>query len=191
MAAPNRESTDAALGVADLGGGAVDAAVAAMLVAMVNEPGIVSLAGGAYVTVWPAGDPEAVTVDGYVAMPGLGRAPGAPEPVAREVRTDYGGGLTMTAGHASVATPGALAGLDLAQSRWGSLPWPEVVAPAEEVARRGFRLGSAAGYYLPYVMDSLLAWDRETAASVHRDGGAPLATGDLVEIGRASCRERM
>lgn len=182
IAAPNRASADAAVRVAGLGGGAVDAAVAAMLVAMVNEPGIVSLAGGAYVTVWPAGDRDAVTVDGYVAMPGLGRPEGAPDPVAREIRTDYGGGLIMTAGHASVATPGALAGLDLAQSRWGSLPWREVVAPAEEVARRGFPLGSAAGYYLPYVMDSLLAWDRETAASVHRDDGAPVATGNLVVI---------
>lgn len=182
MAAPSRESTDAALRVTSLGGGAVDAAVAAMLVAMVNEPGIVSLAGGAYVTVWPAGVPEAVTVDGYVAMPGLGRAPDEPDPVAREVRTDYGGGLTMTAGHASVATPGALAGLDVAQSRWGSLPWREVVAPAEEVARRGFRLGSAAGYYLPYVTDSLLAWDPDTAAAVHREDGTPVSTGDLMVI---------
>ena len=182
IAAPSRASTDAALRIAELGGGAVDAAVAAMLVAMVNEPGIVSLAGGAYVIVWPTGEPDAVTVDGYVAMPGLGRPDTAPYPVAREVRTDYGGGLTMTAGHASVATPGALAGLDLAQSRWGSLPWREVVEPAEEVAHDGFRLGAAAGYYLPYVRESLLAWDPETRAAVHRDDGTPVATGDLVVV---------
>ena len=182
VAAPNWASTDAALRVADLGGGAVDAAVAAMLVAMVNEPGIVSLAGGAYATVWPAGGAEAVTVDGYVAMPGLGRADDAPDPVAREVRTDYGGGVTMTAGHASVATPGALAGLDLAHREWGSLPWREVVAPAEEVARGGFALGPAAGYYLPYVLESLLAWDPETAVALRRDDGAPVAVGDLMVI---------
>ena len=72
MAAPNGAATAAALETAELGGGAVDAAVAAMLVAMVNEPGCV-LAGGAYVTVWPAGSTGAVTVDGYVAMPAGGR----------------------------------------------------------------------------------------------------------------------
>ncbi len=94
----------------------MDAAVAATLVTMVTEPGIVSLAGGAYATVWPAGEPDAVTVDGYVAMPGLGRPIDAPDPVAREVRTDYGAGVTMTAGHASVAVPGALAGLSLLHS---------------------------------------------------------------------------
>lgn len=81
-----------------------------------------------------------------------------------------------------MATPGALAGLDLAQSRWGSLPWSEVVAPAAEVARRGFRLGSAAGYYLPYVLDSLLAWDPDTAAAVRRDDGKPVSTEDLMVI---------
>jgi gamma-glutamyltranspeptidase/glutathione hydrolase len=168
--------------MAEAGGGAVDAAVAAMLVAMVNEPGIVSLAGGAYVTIWPAGEPDAVTVDGYVAMPGLGRAAGAPEPVAREVRTGYGGGVTMTAGHASVATPGALAGLDLAQRRWGSLPWREAVAPAEAVSRDGFALGAASGYYLPYVRDSLFAWDPQTAAAVHHADGSDLAVGDTMVI---------
>ncbi|HEX7186815.1 MAG TPA: gamma-glutamyltransferase, partial [Actinomycetes bacterium] len=110
VAAPNTASVQAALRMAVEGGGAVDAAVAATLVTMVTEPGIVSLAGGAYATVWPAGEPDAVTVDGYVAMPGLGRPIDAPDPVAREVRTDYGAGVTMTAGHASVAVPGALAG---------------------------------------------------------------------------------
>ncbi len=182
VAAPNSASADAALRAASLGGGAVDAAVAAMFVAMVTEPGIVSLAGGAYLTIWPAGAPEAVTVDGYVAMPGAGRADAAPDPLAREVRTDYGGGLTMTAGHAAVATPGALAGLGLAQQQHGTLPWAEVVAPAHEAARDGFLLGSAAGYYLPYVRDSLLAWDPETSAAVRRPDGAWLETGDRMVV---------
>lgn len=182
VAAPNDAATAAALRVAALGGGAVDAAVTAMLVAMVNEPGIVSLAGGAYVTVWPVGDGGPVTVDGYVAMPGIGRAHGAAAPVAREVRTGYGGGVTMTAGHASVATPGALAGLYLAQSRYGRLPWPDVVEPALEVARAGFLLGSTAGYYLPYVKDSLLAWDPETAASLLGAGGRVVTTGERMVL---------
>jgi gamma-glutamyltranspeptidase/glutathione hydrolase len=181
VAAPNAMATDAAVRVAEIGGGAVDAAVAAILVAMVTEPGIVSLGGGAYITVWPS-DGDAVTVDGYVAMPGAGRAPTAPDPVTIEVHTEYGGGVTMTAGPASVATPGALAGLDLAQSRYGGLPWREVVAPAEQVSRDGFPLGSAAGYYLPYVRDTLLGWDPETAAALRRDDGTPLETGDRVLV---------
>lgn len=188
VAAPNRSATDAAVAVAALGGGAVDAAVAAMLVAMVNEPGIVSLDAGAFVTVWPAGDgaagaaAEAVTIDGCVAMSGLGRAPDAPAPDTREVTTGYGGGVTMTIGVGSVATAGALAAFDLAQHRYGRVPWREVVAPAEAVARDGFVLGAAGGHYLPFVRETVFGWDAETSATLHGPDGRWVETGGRVVI---------
>jgi gamma-glutamyltranspeptidase / glutathione hydrolase len=177
VAAPNVASTEAAAAVTALGGGAVDAAVAALLVAMVNEPGVVSIDAGAFVTIWPAGSADAVTIDGCVAMPGLGRAPGAGPPDVREIDTTYGGGVTMTVGLGSVATPGALAALDLAHARFGRVPWAEVVAPAEAVARAGFTLGTASGYYLPHVRESVFAWDAQTSAAL-RD-----ANGQWVESG--------
>ncbi|MBA3523568.1 MAG: gamma-glutamyltransferase [Geodermatophilaceae bacterium] len=180
VAAPSRLAAEAALRAAALGGSAVDAATAAALVAMVSEPGVVSLTGGAYLTLWPPGAPDAVVVDGYVAMPGIGRAAG---PVSvREIRTDYGGGLTMTAGHGSVAVPGALAALDLAVSRWGRLTWSEVMAPAYEAARDGFPLGSASGYYLPYVRESLFAWDVETAAALRAPHGDWVRPGEPMVV---------
>jgi gamma-glutamyltranspeptidase/glutathione hydrolase len=180
VAAPNATAAGAALRVAEDGGGAVDAAVAASLVTMVTEPGIVSLAGGAYVSVWPAGAEDACTVDGYVDMPGRGRAD---LPVAaHEIYTGYGGGVTMTVGPGSAAVPGALAALDLAQSRFGRLPWAEVVAPAEEAARSGFPLGSASGYYLPYVRDNAFGWDPETVRALHRPDGGWVGTGDRMLI---------
>lgn len=181
VAAPSTFGTDAATRVVASGGGAVDAAVAAVLVTLVTEPGIVSLAGGAYATVWPAGEPAAVTVDGYVAMPGLGTSPSA-EPAVREVRTDYGGGVTMTAGHGSVAVPGALAALAETHRRWGLLPWQEVVAPAAEVARSGFPLGSASAYYLRYVRETLYGWDPQTVVALQDGSGRWLETGDLVVV---------
>lgn len=180
VAAPNRAAADAALRMAALGGNAVDATVAALLVAMVSEPGVVSLAAGGYLSIWPAQEADAVVVDSYVTMPGLGGSPG--RTTTREVRTEYGGGLTMAAGHGTVAVPGVLAGLDLAVDRWGRLPWPEVVAPAHEAARDGFTLGTAAGYYLPYVRDSLFAWDPETAAALRGPDGEWVRTGDTMVI---------
>ena len=179
VAAPSNVGAEAALRMVEAGGGAVDAAVAAALVTMVTEPGIVSLLGGAYVTVWPAGATDAVTVDGYVAMPGLGRSPA--EPVsAHDITTAYGGGVTMTVGVGTAAVPGALAALDLAQERFGRLAWREVVLPAEEVARTGFPLGPASGYYLPYVRDSVFGWDPETIRALHRADGGWVGTGDLM-----------
>lgn len=181
MAAPNRPAADAALAVAAAGGSAVDGAVAAMLVAMTNEPGIVSLDAGAFVTAWPAGVADAVTVDGCVAMPGLGAAPGAATDV-REVQTAYGGGVTMTVGPGSAATPGALAALDLAHARFGLVPWAEVVAPAVDVARHGFPLGPASGYYLPFVRDSVYAWDPQTARSLRGPDAGWVEAGERMVI---------
>ena len=54
IAATGPVSLAAGRDVALAGGNAVDIAVAAALAAMSTEPGIVSLAGGAFVSVWPA-----------------------------------------------------------------------------------------------------------------------------------------
>ena len=59
VAATGRQALEAGLAVADDGGSAVDAALAAAFVALATEPGMVSLAGGCFVSVWPAGgDPR-------------------------------------------------------------------------------------------------------------------------------------
>ncbi|HEU5242576.1 MAG TPA: gamma-glutamyltransferase, partial [Ornithinibacter sp.] len=103
IAATGPVSLAAGREVARAGGNAVDVAVAAALAAMSTEPGIASLAGGAFVSVWPA-DGEPVVIDGNVEMPGRGL------PVERfgagveEVFTEYAGGVTLHAGHGSVAT---------------------------------------------------------------------------------------
>ena len=58
-------SAEAGLHAVRAGGNAVDAAIAAIVASMTTEPGIVSMLGGAFVTVWPAGgEPE--VVDGNV-----------------------------------------------------------------------------------------------------------------------------
>ncbi len=183
VAAPNVASVEAALTMAALGGNAVDAGIAAMLVTMVNEPGIVSVGGGAFVTIQPTDDGSpAVTIDGYVAMPAIGREAGAAAPVVLDVETRYGGGLNMTVGHGSVATPGALAALDEAHRLFGRVPWPEVVRPAQQVAEQGFTLSPAAAFYLPFVRDSVFAWDAATATALRRPDGRWVEAGDEVFI---------
>src|SRR3954462_15790124 len=101
VAAPNEASADAAEEVAVAGGNAVDAALAAALVAMVNEVGIVSLSSGAFVTVQPAGAAPADTADGWMDMPGRGRDR-HPSASTWDVATEYGGGVDITIGPGSV-----------------------------------------------------------------------------------------
>lgn len=170
VAAPNRAAADAATEVARAGGSAVDAAIAAALVAMVNEVGLVSLSSGGFVAVQPA-EGAAYTVDGWMDRPGLGRRDDAPAPSTWDVDTEYGGGVTITIGPGSVATHGSLAAFGEAHARDGRLPWRELVAPATDVARDGFALGSASRYYLRYVHESVFGWDDGSRAALHDAAG--------------------
>ena len=143
IAAPNEASADAGEQVARSGGNAVDAALAAILVTMVNEIGIVSLSSGGFITVQPQNGSAPQTVDGWMEMPGRGRELGGG---TWDIHTDYGDGVTATIGPGSVAAHGSVAAFGAAHARWGRLPWREIVAPSIDVARSGFRLGSASRY---------------------------------------------
>jgi len=180
VAAPNADAAAAATEVALAGGNAVDACLAATVVAMVTEPGVVSPLGGAFVAVDHVGA-QPVVVDGNVEMPGRGAGPERFGAGLREVVTEYGGGLTMHVGHGSAATPGAVAALGLAHERYGRAPWAEVLSPAIEACRRGYRLGSAAGLYLGLVGESVFGWDPQTRASLRGPDGGVARTGDLLQ----------
>lgn len=179
VAATGPAAVDAGLTAVRAGGNAVDAAIAAMCVAMTTEPGVVSPMGGAFVTIWPAGgEPE--TIDGNVEMPGRGLDPARFGQGLREFHLNYGGGITVFGGYGSVAIPGALSALQLAHDRHGSGAWAQAIAPAEKAAREGFRLGSAAASYLALTVDNLFGWDADTHQALTREDGSPLEPGDLL-----------
>ena len=107
IAAPNASAAEAGERVARAGGNAVDAALAAALVTMVTEVGIVSLSSGGFVTVQPHAG-AAYTVDGWMDVPGRD---GVPPGNTWDIATQYGGGLEITIGPGSVAVHGAVASL--------------------------------------------------------------------------------
>ena len=172
LAATGTVALEAGLEAAAEGGNAVDAAVAAAVAAMSTEPGVVSLMGGAFVNIWPAGaDP--LVIDGNVEMPGRGLDHSAFGRGVREVHTDWGGGLDLGAGHGSVANSGALQALSLAHERYARLPWRHLVEPAARACRNGYPVGAAAALYLGIIRDSLFGDDPEALALVTgADGGA-------------------
>jgi gamma-glutamyltranspeptidase/glutathione hydrolase len=150
-----------------------------MVVAMSTEPGVVSPLGGAYVTVWPEGE-DPVVVDGNVAMPGKGVPAERFGQGLLEVTTSYGGGITLYAGAGSVAVPGGMAALGVAQERYGRVPWREVIAPAVAVTRDGYELGAAAASYLALTGQPLFGWDPDTNALLNRADGSARAAGDVI-----------
>lgn len=173
VAATGEQALAAGLGVAAEGGNAVDAALAAAFVALSTEPGMVSLAGGCFVSIWP-GDGDPTVIDGNVEMPGRGVPADRFGAGVREVVTTYGGGVTMHAGPGSVATPGIVPAFGVAHDRFARLDWRRLIAPAVAATRDGYPMSPAAARYLAITADSLFATDPEAHRLVTREDGSLL-----------------
>ena len=185
LASSSQISADAGAEIARLGGNAVDAAIAAAMVSAITEPGVCALGAGAYLTIWPVdGDP--VTIDANVAVPGIGQVAdlqaARPMQAGREIFMEYGGGITTIVGHASVATPGALAGCDLAAKRYGCLPWPVLFGPAIEWARNGYPLSQASYNYLQYSHQLVFGWNPQSYQALHTADGHIIKPSGLVFV---------
>jgi gamma-glutamyltranspeptidase / glutathione hydrolase len=114
------------------GGNAVDALLAAAFTAFVTEGPLTGPAGGGLLLVHEATG-ETTLLDCFFAVPALGLGE------MDEVLVDFedAGTQTFHVGEGSVAVPGLLAGLEEAHRRFATLPWPELVEPALELARHG------------------------------------------------------
>ena len=86
----------AAAEIAELGGNAIDCGLAAAMCSINTQPGVCALLGGAFVTIWSA-DGKPLTIDGNVAVPGLGSQPGT-SASTDSVELEYGGGITTLIG---------------------------------------------------------------------------------------------
>lgn len=181
IAAGTRIAADAGIAVAREGGNAVDAALAAMVVSMCTDTGIMSPGAGGFVTVWP-GDGEPVVIDGFAEMPGRGLAADRFGESVWEVVFDYGGETRQRIGYGSVATPGAFAGLALASERFGRLPWSRLLQPAIEWVEQGFPLTGGAAEFLAFTHEAIYTWHADSNRILHRDDGSPLQEGDMVHV---------
>ena len=142
VAAGHPATAEAGLEILREGGTAADAAVAASLASCVAETVMTGLAGGGH-ALWLDGERgQASLLDFFVAFPGLGRKPRAPELI--ELGVPFGAELVhYFIGIASCAVPGLPAGLNELWRRHGRLPWPRLVEPALRLARDGVEMPPA------------------------------------------------
>jgi gamma-glutamyltranspeptidase/glutathione hydrolase len=159
-------AAEAARYVADRGGNAVDCALAAALLTMNTEPGVCSLAGSAYITVWPANG-EPLTIDGNTAIPGLGLPKNKLGRGASRLTLDYGGGITTLVGAGSVAVPGSLHALERAWQLYGKSKWEDLFAPSIAAVRDGFPLSAACHYYLGYSGEPIFGRSEDGFFALH------------------------
>jgi gamma-glutamyltranspeptidase/glutathione hydrolase len=132
-------SAQAGADVLAAGGNAVDAAVAAALMASFSVPTMTGLGGGALATLRVEG--RVLVLDGFANLPGLGaegRARREPDRVTvdfEDVRQPF------LVGPSTVAVPGVVALLWEAHRRFGRMPLREVAAASVRAAREGAPVG--------------------------------------------------
>lgn len=123
-------ATRVGLDILQAGGSAVDAAVATALALAVTYPTAGNIGGGGFMLVRPDQRPAVVYDFREVA-------PAAAHPDMFVVDGAYDAERHRYS-HLAVGVPGTVAGLHLAWSQHGRLPWRRLVAPAIDLARRGF-----------------------------------------------------
>ncbi len=163
VASAHALASQAGLEMLKAGGNAVDAAVAAAFAIGVVEPNASGIGGEGMMVIYLAAAGRAVAID-YRSV-----APAA---------ADFPDGIPET-GHAAVAVPGTVAGLAMAQQKYGSMPLSRVLAPAIRLADEGFVISpTLAGV----ILDNFDAIKRNAPlARLLCPGGLPLEAGDTLK----------
>lgn len=125
-----------------------------------------------------------VTVDGGVAVPGLGSAGEAPAAAdLHPLSLTYGGRrLRGACGWASAGTPGCIAALHRTHELAGSKTWRDVLGPAIDVARGGFPLSASAATYIAESASRVFARDGEISSVIFDVSGEPVKEGAWLRI---------
>ncbi len=129
VVAPHHLATEAGLGILRAGGSAVDAAIAANAALAVVGPQFCGIGGDAFWLIWDARERR------QHALNGSGRSAASVDAAALRAagvdRMPMYGPLTVT-------VPGAVRSWSDAHARFGRLSRAEILAPAIELANRGF-----------------------------------------------------
>lgn len=155
------------------GGNAVDAAVAAALVAAIVSPANCGIGGyGGHMTIgWPDG--RVTSLDFNSAAPAAAREDMFPRDDRGRVR-----GAIDAYGWLAAGVPGTLAGLQLAIDRYGSRGFSALVEPAIGFARNGFALDTGQARAIRV---SAAQFQRDPAsARIYCPGGEPLSAGQTL-----------
>ena len=147
------------------GGNAIDAALAAWAVQGLAEPEMTGLGGDMFIMIYLAKTGEVKFINGS------GFAP-----MAATVDFYKGKGGLPSDGPLSVSVPGAVGAVELAAKAYGTKPLSELLAPAAELAERGFPVTQSVANALRTNRDKLAP----SARRIWFDGDRPLEMGDRV-----------
>ena len=163
--------------ILDRGGNAVDAAVAVGFALAVTYPRAGNIGGGGFMVIHLTSERRDVAID-YRET--------APAAASETMFLDSQGNADPQKSRdsaLSVGVPGTVAGLALAHEKYGSgkFTLAELIAPAIDLAEKGFQVEDDLADSLPQAAERLQRWPATT--SIFFIGGRPLQEGDrLIQL---------
>jgi gamma-glutamyltranspeptidase len=151
------------------GGSAVDAAVAVSMALAVVLPQAGNIGGGGFLLFRRASDGFTTCIDFRET---------APAAAHRNIYIGAGSVVDTSRvreGHQAVGVPGTVAGLHLAWSRYGHLPWASLIQPAIELAEKGFMVNGELADAAESERDKLAKFPGAAALFLPR--GRPVGVG--------------
>ena len=157
------------------GGNAIDAAVAISFAMAVTFPEAGNLGGGGFLVLRLA--------DGTAAA--LDFRETAPAAATRDMYLDQEGNPTDRSLYGALAAgvPGTVMGMWQVHQRFGSLPWPDLLAPAIGLAEEGFAIRPPHHDAFAYLASRLSYFDGEIASALAGTAETYLPGGAAPEIG--------
>ncbi len=164
-------ATRVGLDILKSGGNAVDAAVAVGFALAVTLPRAGNLGGGGFMLIRKASDNQVVAVDYREKAPKL---------ASRDMYLDEAGEVVKNRSRftpLAVGVPGTVAGLALAQQRYGSMPLAVVMQAAIDLASQGFEVDRDLADSLSGAKKRLQQWPA-SKANYYKADGSSYAVGD-------------
>ncbi|MCS0588962.1 gamma-glutamyltransferase [Massilia norwichensis] len=132
VATISEKASESALAILNKGGNAIDAAVAAAATLGVTDPFSCGIGGGGFMVIYLAKDKRVITIDHRETAPSS-FSPAVFQENGKAIDFD-----TAVASGAAVGVPGTVRGWHEALQRYGTMSFKQVLAPAIDVATRGF-----------------------------------------------------
>ncbi|MFC4160766.1 gamma-glutamyltransferase [Chitinimonas lacunae] len=170
VASEQKLATEIGVAILRRGGNAIDAAVAVGFAQAVVLPAAGNIGGGGFMVIHEARTGRNIALDFREMAPGR---------ASRDMYLDERGEVVpkrSTDTHLAVGVPGTVAGLIHALNKYGSLKLPEVMAPAIELARKGFVVSEHLATQLAANRDHLGRWP--ATKKIFFKGDRPLQAGE-------------
>jgi gamma-glutamyltranspeptidase/glutathione hydrolase len=164
VATQSPQATQAGVEMLELGGNAVDAAVAAALALGVCEPFASGLGGQTMMLIYQG--------ERVIAIDGSSRAPSLAHPNAI-----YKGDRAI--GYRATTVPSTLATLGYVQKCYGILKWNQVLEPAIKLAEEGYPISELQAYLQQRELENFKKVPSESGAKYFLKDGKPFSPGDI------------